>query len=92
MELFYCCSEGPHSLELAQHPSAGLLDTYCQVCSWGPTNKCLHVHPKSFLLFPTQHLNNAWESASCGKTEDQMALTDQARKYMAAFPTRTLVM
>ncbi|XP_048792697.1 transcriptional activator Myb isoform X2 [Lagopus muta] len=44
------------------------------------------------LASPLQHLNNAWESASCGKTEDQMALTDQARKYMAAFPTRTLVM
>ncbi|XP_030303346.1 transcriptional activator Myb isoform X3 [Calypte anna] len=41
---------------------------------------------------PLQHLNNAWESASCGKIEDQMALTDQARKYMATFPTRTLVM
>ncbi|KAM9382782.1 transcriptional activator Myb isoform 3-T3 [Phaethornis superciliosus] len=41
---------------------------------------------------PLQHLNNAWESASCGKIEDQLALTDQARKYMATFPTRTLVM
>ncbi|NXA47099.1 MYB protein, partial [Nothocercus julius] len=41
---------------------------------------------------PLQHLNNAWESASCGKIEDQMALSDQARKYMTAFPTRTLVM
>lgn len=45
--------------------------------------------PACFLI---QHLNNAWESASCGKIEDQMALTDQARKYMTAFPTRTLVM
>ncbi|XP_031957686.1 transcriptional activator Myb isoform X4 [Corvus moneduloides] len=44
------------------------------------------------LASPLQHLNNAWESASCGKIEDQMALTDQARKYMATFPTRTLVM
>ncbi|XP_061234096.1 transcriptional activator Myb isoform X3 [Neopsephotus bourkii] len=44
------------------------------------------------LSSPLQHLNNAWESASCGKIEDQMALTDQARKYMTAFPTRTLVM
>ncbi|KAM8809672.1 transcriptional activator Myb isoform 3-T3 [Eudromia elegans] len=41
---------------------------------------------------PLQHLNNAWESASCGKIEDPMALSDQARKYMAAFPTRALVM
>ncbi|XP_059698022.1 transcriptional activator Myb isoform X1 [Haemorhous mexicanus] len=38
------------------------------------------------------HLNNTWELASCGKMEDQMALPDQARKYMATFPTRTLVM
>ncbi|XP_040453936.1 transcriptional activator Myb isoform X2 [Falco naumanni] len=44
------------------------------------------------LASPLQHLNSTWESASCGKIEDQMALTDQARKYMAAFPTRTLVM
>ncbi|XP_063246133.1 transcriptional activator Myb isoform X4 [Prinia subflava] len=44
------------------------------------------------LASPLQHLNNAWEPASCGKIEDQMALTDQARKYMATFPTRTLVM
>ncbi|XP_039914906.1 transcriptional activator Myb [Hirundo rustica] len=44
------------------------------------------------LASPLQHLNNTWESASCGKIEDQMALTDQARKYMATFPTRTLVM
>ncbi|XP_056344558.1 transcriptional activator Myb isoform X1 [Oenanthe melanoleuca] len=44
------------------------------------------------LASPLQHLSNTWESASCGKIEDQMALTDQARKYMATFPTRTLVM
>ncbi|KAF4796288.1 Transcriptional activator Myb [Turdus rufiventris] len=44
------------------------------------------------LTSPLQHLSNTWESASCGKIEDQMALTDQARKYMATFPTRTLVM
>ncbi|XP_064269324.1 transcriptional activator Myb isoform X1 [Passer domesticus] len=44
------------------------------------------------LASPLQHLNNTWESASCGKIEDQMALPDQARKYMGTFPTRTLVM
>uniref|UniRef100_A0A8C9N961 Transcriptional activator Myb n=1 Tax=Serinus canaria TaxID=9135 RepID=A0A8C9N961_SERCA len=44
------------------------------------------------LASPLQHLNNTWELASCGKMEDQMALPDQARKYMATFPTRTLVM
>ncbi|XP_019382955.1 PREDICTED: transcriptional activator Myb isoform X5 [Gavialis gangeticus] len=41
---------------------------------------------------PLQHLSSSWESASCGKIEDQMTLTDQARKYMNAFTTRTLVM
>ncbi|XP_044864469.1 transcriptional activator Myb isoform X7 [Mauremys mutica] len=44
------------------------------------------------LASPLQHLNNAWESASCGKIEDQMILTEQARKYMNAFSARTLVM
>ncbi|XP_067398619.1 transcriptional activator Myb isoform X5 [Emydura macquarii macquarii] len=44
------------------------------------------------LASPLQHLSNTWESASCGKIEDQMILTEQARKYMNAFSTRTLVM
>uniref|UniRef100_A0A8C8SVV4 Transcriptional activator Myb n=1 Tax=Pelusios castaneus TaxID=367368 RepID=A0A8C8SVV4_9SAUR len=44
------------------------------------------------LTSPLQHLSNSWESASCGKIEDQMILTEQARKYMNAFSTRTLVM
>nr|XP_054485789.1 transcriptional activator Myb isoform X6 [Agelaius phoeniceus] len=44
------------------------------------------------LASPLQHLNSTWEPVSCGKIEDQMALPDQARKYMATFPTRTLVM
>ncbi|XP_046769187.1 transcriptional activator Myb isoform X2 [Gallus gallus] len=58
----------------------------------GSFHKAFAVPRNRPLASPLQHLNNAWESASCGKTEDQMALTDQARKYMAAFPTRTLVM
>nr|P01103.1 RecName: Full=Transcriptional activator Myb; AltName: Full=Proto-oncogene c-Myb [Gallus gallus]AAA48962.1 c-myb protein [Gallus gallus] len=58
----------------------------------GSFHKAFAVPRNRPLASPMQHLNNAWESASCGKTEDQMALTDQARKYMAAFPTRTLVM
>ncbi|KAM9155938.1 transcriptional activator Myb isoform 1-T1 [Pangshura tecta] len=44
------------------------------------------------LASPLQHLSNAWESASCGKIEDQMILSEQARKYMNAFSARTLVM
>ncbi|XP_074043747.1 transcriptional activator Myb isoform X7 [Macrotis lagotis] len=44
------------------------------------------------LASPLQHLSNAWESVSCGKTEDQMMTSDQGRKYINAFSTRTLVM
>ncbi|XP_068794485.1 transcriptional activator Myb isoform X4 [Struthio camelus] len=58
----------------------------------GSFHKTFAVPRNRPLSHPLQHLNNAWESASCGKIEDQMALTDQARKYMTAFPTRTLVM
>ncbi|XP_032538620.1 transcriptional activator Myb isoform X2 [Chiroxiphia lanceolata] len=58
----------------------------------GSFHKTIAVPRNRPLASPLQHLNNAWESASCGKIEDQMALTDQARKYMATFPTRTLVM
>ncbi|XP_050172778.1 transcriptional activator Myb isoform X6 [Myiozetetes cayanensis] len=58
----------------------------------GSFHKTVAVPRNRPLASPLQHLNNAWESASCGKIEDQMALTDQARKYMATFPTRTLVM
>ncbi|XP_074780367.1 transcriptional activator Myb isoform X7 [Athene noctua] len=58
----------------------------------GSFHKTFAVPRNRALASPLQHLNNAWESASCGKIEDQMALTDQARKYMATFPTRTLVM
>ncbi|XP_074434398.1 transcriptional activator Myb isoform X8 [Larus michahellis] len=58
----------------------------------GSFHKTFGVPRNRPLASPLQHLNNGWESASCGKIEDQMALTDQARKYMTAFPTRTLVM
>ncbi|XP_041106339.1 transcriptional activator Myb-like isoform X2 [Polyodon spathula] len=35
---------------------------------------------------------NTWEAVACGKTEDQMLVTEQARKYINPFSTRTLVM
>nr|XP_056708468.1 transcriptional activator Myb [Euleptes europaea] len=41
---------------------------------------------------PLQHFSSAWDSASCGKTEDQLTFSDPGRKYMNAFSTRTLVM
>lgn len=49
--------------------------------------------PKSrSLASPLQPCNGAWESASCGKTDDQMTASGQSRKYVNAFSTRTLVM
>ncbi|KAM6186560.1 transcriptional activator Myb isoform 6-T6 [Rhynchocyon petersi] len=44
------------------------------------------------LASPLQPCSSAWESASCGKTEDQMSASSQARNYVNAFSTRTLVM
>lgn len=41
---------------------------------------------------PLQHFSNPWDSASCGKTEDQLTFSDPGRKYMNAFSTQTLVM
>ncbi|XP_014354077.1 transcriptional activator Myb isoform X1 [Latimeria chalumnae] len=41
---------------------------------------------------PLEHLGNTWEVVTCGKTEDQMIVTEQARKYINTFSTRTLVM
>uniref|UniRef100_A0A670YZF4 C-myb C-terminal domain-containing protein n=1 Tax=Pseudonaja textilis TaxID=8673 RepID=A0A670YZF4_PSETE len=38
------------------------------------------------------HFSNTWDSAFCGKTEDQLTFSDPARKYMGAFSARTLVM
>ncbi|VTJ76555.1 Hypothetical predicted protein [Marmota monax] len=36
--------------------------------------------------------SSAWEPTSCGKMEDQMTASGQARKYVNAFSARTLVM
>ncbi|XP_021076754.1 transcriptional activator Myb isoform X6 [Mus pahari] len=44
------------------------------------------------LVGPLQPCSGAWEPASCGKTEDQMTASGQARKYVNAFSARTLVM
>ncbi|XP_070589663.1 transcriptional activator Myb isoform X3 [Erythrolamprus reginae] len=41
---------------------------------------------------PLQHFSNTWDSAFCGKMEDQLTFSDPARKYMGAFSARTLVM
>ncbi|XP_036759624.1 transcriptional activator Myb isoform X3 [Manis pentadactyla] len=49
--------------------------------------------PKSrSLASPLQPCSGAWEAASCGKTEDQVTASGQARKYGNAFSARTLVM
>ncbi|GAB1294966.1 Transcriptional activator Myb [Apodemus speciosus] len=44
------------------------------------------------LVGPLQPCGGSWEAASCGKTEDQMTASGQARKYVNAFSARTLVM
>ncbi|XP_008820308.1 transcriptional activator Myb isoform X8 [Nannospalax galili] len=44
------------------------------------------------LVSPLQPCSGTWEPASCGKTEDQMTASGQARKYVNAFSARTLVM
>ncbi|XP_015202240.2 transcriptional activator Myb isoform X6 [Lepisosteus oculatus] len=52
--------------------------------------KGFHV-PRRTLGSPLQQLN-AWEAVACGKTDDQMLVTEQAHKYINNFSTRTLVM
>ncbi|XP_052025333.1 transcriptional activator Myb isoform X1 [Apodemus sylvaticus] len=44
------------------------------------------------LVGPLQPCGGSWEAASCGKTEDQMTASGQARKYVNTFSARTLVM
>nr|XP_020016498.1 transcriptional activator Myb isoform X2 [Castor canadensis] len=44
------------------------------------------------LVSPLQPCSSAWEPTSCGKTEDQMMASGQARKYVNTFSARTLVM
>ncbi|KAI4539242.1 hypothetical protein MG293_010634 [Ovis ammon polii] len=54
--------------------------------------KAFTVPKNRSLASPLQPCNGAWESASCGKTDDQMTASGQPRKYVNAFSTRTLVM
>ncbi|XP_046958797.1 transcriptional activator Myb isoform X1 [Lynx rufus] len=54
--------------------------------------KAFTVPKNRSLTSPLQPCSGAWETASCGKTEDQMTASGQARKYVNAFSTRTLVM
>ncbi|XP_033873222.1 transcriptional activator Myb-like isoform X6 [Acipenser ruthenus] len=48
--------------------------------------------PRRSLGSPLQQVKIWGESVACGKTEDQMLVTEQARKYINTFSTRTLVM
>ncbi|KAG5846434.1 hypothetical protein ANANG_G00114930 [Anguilla anguilla] len=52
--------------------------------------KACHV-PRKAHGSPLQQLST-WEAVACGKTEDQMLVSEPARKYMNTFSTRTLVM
>ncbi|XP_042189568.1 transcriptional activator Myb isoform X4 [Callorhinchus milii] len=54
-------------------------------------NKALTVQRSRQMGSPLQ-LVNTWEAVACGKTEDQLIITEQAHKYMNTFSTRTLVM
>ncbi|KAH0622318.1 hypothetical protein JD844_024511, partial [Phrynosoma platyrhinos] len=56
------------------------------------THKLFTLHRNKSSGSPLQHFSNAWDSASCGKTEDQLSFSDPARKYMNVFSARTLVM
>ncbi|XP_067840943.1 transcriptional activator Myb isoform X8 [Heptranchias perlo] len=54
-------------------------------------NKAFTVQMSRQMGSPLQFANT-WEAVACGKTEDQLIVTEQARKYMNTFSTRTLVM
>ncbi|XP_023978351.1 transcriptional activator Myb isoform X2 [Physeter macrocephalus] len=54
--------------------------------------KAFTVPKNRSLASPLQPCSGTWETASCGKTDDQMTASGQARKYVNAFSTRTLVM
>ncbi|EQB78733.1 transcriptional activator Myb [Camelus ferus] len=54
--------------------------------------KAFTVPKNRSLASPLQPCSGAWEAASCGKTDDQMTASGQARKYGNAFSARTLVM
>ncbi|XP_053237956.1 transcriptional activator Myb isoform X6 [Podarcis raffonei] len=56
------------------------------------THKLFALHRNRSSVSPLQHFSNTWDSAFCGKTEDQLSFSDPARKHMNAFSTRTLVM
>ncbi|XP_054832583.1 transcriptional activator Myb isoform X1 [Eublepharis macularius] len=55
-------------------------------------HKLFALHRNRSSGSPLQHFSNTWDSASCGKTEDQLTFSDPGRKYMNTFSTRTLVM
>uniref|UniRef100_A0A2K5LJW5 Transcriptional activator Myb n=1 Tax=Cercocebus atys TaxID=9531 RepID=A0A2K5LJW5_CERAT len=54
--------------------------------------KAFTVPKNRSLASPLQPCSNTWEPASCGKMEEQMTASSQARKYVNAFSARTLVM
>nr|XP_028579322.1 transcriptional activator Myb isoform X5 [Podarcis muralis] len=56
------------------------------------THKLFALQRNRSSVSPLQHFSNTWDSAFCGKTEDQLSFSDPARKHMNAFSTRTLVM
>ncbi|XP_036901597.1 transcriptional activator Myb isoform X3 [Sturnira hondurensis] len=59
---------------------------------WEAESLSTQLFPQASPVADVPPCSGAWEAASCGKMEDQMTASGQARKYANAFSTRTLVM
>ncbi|KAM5327762.1 transcriptional activator Myb isoform 3-T3 [Glossophaga mutica] len=59
---------------------------------WEAESLNTQLFPQASPVADVPPCSGAWEAASCGKMEDQMTASGQARKYVNAFSTRTLVM
>ncbi|XP_037018914.2 transcriptional activator Myb isoform X3 [Artibeus jamaicensis] len=59
---------------------------------WEAESLSTQLFPQASPVADVPPCSGAWEAASCGKMEDQMTASGQARKYVNTFSTRTLVM
>ncbi|XP_045699207.1 transcriptional activator Myb isoform X2 [Phyllostomus hastatus] len=59
---------------------------------WEAESLNTQLFPQASPVADVPPCSGAWEAASCGKMEDQMTASGQARKYVNTFSTRTLVM
>uniref|UniRef100_A0AAY5EMA5 V-myb avian myeloblastosis viral oncogene homolog-like 1 n=1 Tax=Electrophorus electricus TaxID=8005 RepID=A0AAY5EMA5_ELEEL len=68
--------------ELACSPDPIKDDTQPPTCTLSPqAKKELHIHRSSAFQTSTQ-LSSEWEAVVFGKTEDQLIMTEQARRYL----------